>query len=125
NLHANLALLKLLHPLLLKSDAGRVVGVTSARARGNKPYWGAYGASKAAFEVLIGTYAEEQRDTAIKANLFDPGPTATPMRAEAMPGEDPSTITQPQSIAEWICDLLDPALDQTAELIVHPRPEGV
>jgi NAD(P)-dependent dehydrogenase (short-subunit alcohol dehydrogenase family) len=124
NLHANLALLKLIHPLLLKSDAGRVVGITSRAARVNKPFWGAYAASKAAFDVLVRTYAAEQEGNAIKANLLDPGPTATDMRAEAMPGEDPGTITKPESIAAWACDLLDPGLQTNAEIVVHPRPEN-
>ncbi|MEM9285720.1 MAG: SDR family NAD(P)-dependent oxidoreductase, partial [Pseudomonadota bacterium] len=81
NLHANLALLKLLDPLLLKSDAGRVVGITSRAARTHKPYWGAYAASKAAFDVLVRTYASEHEETKVRANPLDPGPTATDMRA--------------------------------------------
>ena len=125
NLHANLALLKLLDPLLLKSDAGRVVGVTSRAARTHKPYWGAYAASKAAFDVLVRTYASEHEETKVRANLLDPGPTATDMRANAMPGEDPATITQPKAIAEWVADLLDPATDKNAEIVVFPRPDGV
>ncbi|MEO1040940.1 MAG: SDR family NAD(P)-dependent oxidoreductase [Pseudomonadota bacterium] len=125
NLHANLALLKLLDPLLLNSDAGRVVGITSRAARTHKPYWGAYAASKAAFDVLVRTYASEHAETNVRANLLDPGPTATDMRANAMPGEDPSTITAPAKIAEWVANLLDPATDKTAEIVVYPRPDGV
>ncbi|MEM7739247.1 MAG: SDR family NAD(P)-dependent oxidoreductase [Pseudomonadota bacterium] len=125
NLHANLALLKLLDPLLLKSDAGRVVGVTSRAARTHKPYWGAYAASKAAFDALVQTYASEHVETNVRANLLDPGPTATDMRANAMPGEDPSTVTPPSKIAEWVVDLLDPLTDKTAEIVAYPRPEGV
>ncbi|MEO1659232.1 MAG: SDR family NAD(P)-dependent oxidoreductase [Pseudomonadota bacterium] len=125
NLHANLALLKLLDPLLLKSDAGRVVGVTSRAARTHRPYWGAYAASKAAFDVLVRTYASEHEETKVRANLLDPGPTATDMRANAMPGEDPATITPPSAIAQWVADLLDPSTEKTAEIVVYPRPSTV
>ncbi len=124
NLHANLALIKLLNPLLQSSEEPRVVGVSSRAARVFKPWWGTYAASKAAFEALIKTYAAEQRG-GLKANLIDPGPTATDMRAEAMPGEDPSTITPPEKIGERIADMLEPSFDQQGEVITFPRPDGV
>ncbi|GGY52316.1 SDR family NAD(P)-dependent oxidoreductase [Parvularcula lutaonensis] len=123
NLHANLALLKLLDPLLQKAGDARVVGVTSRAAHVFKPFWGTYAASKAAFEALVKTYAAEQRE-GLRANLIDPGPTATEMRAEAMPGEDPSTITPPEKIGERIADMLEPAFDQQGETVVFPRPDG-
>ena len=124
NLHANLALLKLLHPLLEGADAARVVGVTSRAAHVHKPFWGAYAASKAGFEALVWTYAAEQSNTSIKANLLDPGPTATAMRAEAMPGEDPASITPAEAIGERIADMLEATFDQNGEVVVFPRPEG-
>jgi NAD(P)-dependent dehydrogenase (short-subunit alcohol dehydrogenase family) len=123
NLHANLALLKLLDPLLQKSPDARVVGVTSRAARKIKPFWGAYAASKAAFDVLVQTYAAEQQGS-LRANLLDPGPTATSMRVEAMPGEDPSTITPPGVVGARIADMLEPGFDRQGETVAVPRPEG-
>lgn len=124
NLHANLALLKILDPLLQASETARVVGVSSRAARVFKPWWGPYAASKAAFEALVKTYAAEQRG-GLKANLLDPGPTATSMRAEAMPGEDPASITPPEKIGERIADMLEASFDQQGEVITFPRPDGV
>lgn len=124
NLHANLALIKLLNPLLQKSADARLVGVSSRAARVFKPFWGTYAASKAAFEALIKTYAAEQQG-GVKANLIDPGPTATDMRAQAMPGEDPSSITPPEVIGERIADMLEPGFGEQGETVVMPRPEGV
>lgn len=123
NLHANLALLKLLHPLVAKSDNARVVGVSSRAARVFKPFWGTYAVSKAAFEALIKTYAAEQQG-GVRANLIDPGPTATDMRAEAMPGEDPSTITRPEVIGEQIADMLEPTYEEQGQTVVMPRPDN-
>ncbi|MEM9837609.1 MAG: SDR family NAD(P)-dependent oxidoreductase [Pseudomonadota bacterium] len=125
NLHANLAMIQLLHPLLLKSDAGRLVAVTSRAARVSKPFWGAYAASKAALDVLVKTYAEEQAPGSVRANLLDPGPTATAMRKEAMPGEDPSTITPPEVIGERLADMVQTDYQETAGMVVMPRPDGV
>jgi NAD(P)-dependent dehydrogenase (short-subunit alcohol dehydrogenase family) len=123
NLHTNLALLKLLDPLLQKSENARVVGVTSRAARVVKPFWGAYAASKAAFDVLIQTYAAEQQG-GLRANLLDPGPTATSMRKEAMPGEDPATITPPEVVGARIADMLEPGFTGQGETVAVPRPDG-
>lgn len=124
NTHTNLFLLQALTPLLEKAEAPRVIGVTSRAARVHKPFWGAYAASKAAFEALMMTYAAEQKDGRIRTNLLDPGPTATDMRADAMPGEDPSTITPPEKIGERIADMLEAGFEENGETVVFPRPDG-
>ncbi|NRA31230.1 MAG: SDR family NAD(P)-dependent oxidoreductase [Parvularculaceae bacterium] len=124
NLHANLALIQLLHPLLSESDAGRIAAVSSRAARVFKPFWGPYAASKAALEALIQTYAAEQSEGTIKANLLDPGPTATAMRKEAMPGEDPATIHPPNLIGERLADMVEPTYTDNGDLVTIPRPNG-
>ena len=106
NVTANWALLAGLDPLLRASDAGRVVGITSSRARKHVPFWSVYGATKAAFEHLVLTYAAEREGSGVTANLFDPGPVATGMRAKAMPGEDQSALTQPDEVARLIADMV-------------------
>lgn len=124
NLHANLALLKLLHPLLAASDAGRVAAVTSRAGRVFRPFWGPYAVSKAALDALVQTYAAEQANSAIRTNLLDPGPTATDMRAEAMPGEDPETITPPEEVGERLADLMEPGERRNSEMVIVPRRDG-
>ncbi len=42
-------------------------------------------------------------------NLFDPGPVATRLRREAMPGEDASRLRQPADVAPALTALCDPA----------------
>ena len=51
-----------------------------------RAYWGWYGATKAAMHHLALSWAEEVRNTRCRVNLFDPGPVATRLRREAMPG---------------------------------------
>ena len=117
NVTANWALLAGLDPLLQASDAGRVVGVTSSRARKHVPFWSVYGATKAAFEHLVLTYAAERANGAVRANLFDPGPVATKMRAEAMPGEDQSALTQPGEVARVIAEMAGAAFEGTGKTV--------
>jgi len=107
NLLAPQALIATCDPLLRKSDAGRVVAVTSSVGATPRAYWGAYGASKAALETLALSYAEEvARLTSVRVAIVDPGATATVMRARAFPGEDPATIKQPREVGEAIAALL-------------------
>ncbi len=100
NLTANWRLIRSLDPLLRQSSAGRAIFVSSGVARDVRAYWGAYAVSKAALEMLVGIYAKENLQSAIRANLIDPGRTRTRMRAAAYPGEDPKTLPAPEDITE-------------------------
>jgi NAD(P)-dependent dehydrogenase (short-subunit alcohol dehydrogenase family) len=101
NVTANWRLIRTLDPLLRRSDAGRVIFVTSSGvANSGRAYWAPYSVSKAALETLAKTYANETQDSPIKVNLIDPGATATSMRAEAYPGEDQSALKTAEEVAE-------------------------
>lgn len=106
NVTANWRLIRSLDPLLRTSDSGRALFLTSNAARTFKPYWGSYSVSKAALEALVLTYAAETSISPVKVNLVDPGPTHTAMRAQAMPGENPSELHKPADIVNSIIDLL-------------------
>jgi NAD(P)-dependent dehydrogenase (short-subunit alcohol dehydrogenase family) len=107
NLLANQALIAGFDPLLRKSEAGRVIAVTSSVGRHPRAYWGAYGASKAALEALVLSYGEEVKNLApLKVAIVDPGATATAMRERAFPGEDPATLKPPSAVAEAVVDML-------------------
>ncbi len=117
NVHANQRLIRSLDAVLRQSDAGRAIFVTSGAAAGEKPFWAAYGASKAALDTLVKTYAEETRKTNLRVNLISPGPVATQMRAAAYPGEDPADLTQPDELAGLFVDLADPACVRHGEAV--------
>jgi NAD(P)-dependent dehydrogenase (short-subunit alcohol dehydrogenase family) len=118
NLTANWRLLRSLDPLLQRSDAGRVLFVTSGAARKHTPFWGAYAISKAALESLALTYAAECEGGPIKVNLINPGPMRTAMRRKAMPGEDPDTLPAPEDMAGKVVEMLSPSWDSN-ETIIH------
>ncbi len=108
NLTANWRLIRAFHPLLLKSDAGRSIFTTSGAARAAFAYWGAYAVSKAGLEMLVRTYAAECEKTKLRTNLIDPGVVATRLRAQAFPGEDPSTLAKPEDVTELFVELAQP-----------------
>jgi NAD(P)-dependent dehydrogenase (short-subunit alcohol dehydrogenase family) len=121
NVTANWRLIRDFDPLLRQSDGGRVLMMSSAVARLNRPYWGPYAITKAALEMLTFTYAAECNGTRVKANAYNPGPTRTKMRAEAMPGEDPMTLPTPEDLAPSILELLSPACMKNGELVASRR----
>jgi len=113
NVLATQALLANFDPLLRRSEAGRVIGLTSSVGASPRAYWGAYGASKAAFDNLLACYAQEvERISETRVAIVDPGATRTQMRARAYPGEDPETVKPPELVAERIVMLLTEDFDQ-------------
>ena len=118
NVTANWRLIRTLDPLLRRSDAGRVIFVTSSGvANSGRAYWAPYSVSKAALETLAKTYANETQDSPIKVNLIDPGATATSMRAEAYPGEDQSALKTAEEVAERFVALAMPDWTETGRVV--------
>jgi len=105
NISANWQLIRCMDALLKRSQAGRAVFLTSGVAHMGRAYWGPYAASKAALEVLVRTYAAECATTAVRANLFAPGPTRTRMYATAFPGIDQLAVPAPEEVAKAILPL--------------------
>jgi NAD(P)-dependent dehydrogenase (short-subunit alcohol dehydrogenase family) len=107
NVLATQALLANFEPLLKRSEGARVIGVTSWIGQNPRAYWGAYGATKAAFDNLLSAYAQEvQNISNTRVAIVDPGKTRTQMRARAYPGEDPATVKPPEVVGERIAALV-------------------
>jgi NAD(P)-dependent dehydrogenase (short-subunit alcohol dehydrogenase family) len=107
NVSAQAALIAAFDPMLRQSKRARVIGITSSVGRKPRAYWGLYGASKAAFEVLVTAYGEEmERISNIRTAIVDPGATRTKMRERAYPGEDPASVKEPSVVAERILALV-------------------
>jgi NAD(P)-dependent dehydrogenase (short-subunit alcohol dehydrogenase family) len=106
NLTSQAAIIGAFDPMLRKAENARVIGLTSSVGATPRAYWGAYGASKAAFDMLLGSYAEETRNIGrVKVAIVDPGATRTVMRARAFPGEDPASVKEPASVGARIAEL--------------------
>jgi NAD(P)-dependent dehydrogenase (short-subunit alcohol dehydrogenase family) len=116
NLTANWHLIRHMDALLRKSDAGRAVFLTSGAAANPRAYRGLYATSKAGLEALARVYADETKSTAVRVNIFNPGPTRTKMRAAVMPGEDPMTLPTPDVVAATIVPLCLPTFTETGKL---------
>jgi NAD(P)-dependent dehydrogenase (short-subunit alcohol dehydrogenase family) len=122
NVTATWRLIRTCERLLLASEAGRAVFVTSAATTRPTAYWGAYGATKAAMEHLALSWAGETRQTRLRINLFDPGVVATRLRAAAMPGENPDSLARPEDVAPDLADLCEPTETRHGDVVRRLQP---
>ncbi|CCA93808.1 MULTISPECIES: SDR family oxidoreductase [unclassified Novosphingobium] len=107
NVLATQALIANFDPLLRKSADARVIGMTTTVAGQPRAFWGAYGATKAAFEVLLDCYGQETAKLSkIRVAIVNPGATRTAMRARAYPGEAPASVKPPEVVADRMVALL-------------------
>ena len=112
NVSAQAAMLAAFDAMLRKADRASVIGLTSSVGRAPRAYWGAYGASKAAFETLLEAYGDENaRISGIRTAIVDPGATRTRMRANAYPGEDPDTVKDASVVGDRIAELVIDGFD--------------
>ncbi|MBC7800260.1 MAG: oxidoreductase, partial [Gemmatimonadaceae bacterium] len=61
----------------------------------------------------------ESATTNLRVNLFDPDVVATRMRADAMPGEDPTTLAKPADVAPSLADLCEPGEMRQGQRVVY------
>ena len=107
NVLATQALLANFDPLLKRAEAARVIGLTSSVGETPRAYWSAYGSTKAAFDNLLESYAQEvEKISGVRVAIIDPGATRTAMRAKAYPGDDPQTVKPPQAVGSRLVELL-------------------
>jgi short-subunit dehydrogenase len=84
----------------------KIVNIASTAGITARPGWVAYAASKAAVVSLSQTLSEELAGTGVRIYTISPGRTATELRHKLAPEEDPSTIMQPDAVADVIAMLV-------------------
>ena len=107
NVLANQAMIASFDPLLRRAEKADIIGVTSSVGDEPRAFWGGYGASKAAFDTLLGAYADETEYAGkLRVQIVDPGATRTRMRQLAFPGEEPASLKAPEVVASAIVEQL-------------------
>jgi NAD(P)-dependent dehydrogenase (short-subunit alcohol dehydrogenase family) len=91
----------------LAAARGTVLAVSSDAAVEHYEGWGAYGASKAALDHLVGTFASEH--PSLRWYAVDPGDMRTAMHQAAFPGEDISDRPLPETVVPALLRLLEAA----------------
>ncbi|HTG78795.1 MAG TPA: SDR family NAD(P)-dependent oxidoreductase, partial [Sphingomicrobium sp.] len=74
NVFASQAMIAAFDPLLRRAEKANVIGITSSVGGEPRAFWGGYGASKAAFDTLLGAYADETAHAGrLRVQIIDPG----------------------------------------------------
>jgi len=92
----------------MRNTGGKILNVASTAGMTPRPGWLSYASSKAALISMSDTLAAELSEYGIMVYCVSPGRCATALRRRLAPEEDPSTIMQPEEVAEVIAGLMDP-----------------
>lgn len=128
---------KMAIPLLRAAGSGVILQVSSSVGRTGRGTWGPYAVSKHGVEGLSETLADELKADNVVSVTVNPGGTATDMRAEAYPDEDPATLPSAAEVASTFLmlagrlttaqsgrrynsrDLMDPGVGEDPHLWPH------
>ena len=102
NAVSNHRLIRSFEALLKKGNNPKAIFLTSSLVANPKPFWGAYSVSKAMLEHIVKIWALENKNNNLSISLIDPGIIDTPMRRQAMPGENSKILRKPQEVAKLI-----------------------
>ena len=108
NLTAAFVLTQACLPMLKQAPDPSIIFTSSGVGRVGKAYWGAYAVSKFATEGLSQVLANENRESRLRVNCVNPGPTRTGLRLEAYPAEDRDALKGPEDILATYIYLLGP-----------------
>ncbi len=92
----------------MKRRGGKILNVASTAGMTPRPGWLSYASSKASVIAMSQTLTDELAEYDIKVYCISPGRCATKLRRKLAPDEDPSTIMQPEEVADVINKLIDP-----------------
>jgi len=100
----------LLGPLSASARSGKsatVINVSSDAARTAYAGWGAYGASKAALDLMSRVWSEEMTQWGVRFLSLDPGDMDTRLHALAVPDADRESLRHPDEVArDWVSRLV-------------------
>lgn len=92
----------------MRTTGGKILNVASTAGMTPRPGWLSYASSKASIIAMSQTLTAELAEYGIKVYCVSPGRCATKLRTRLAPDEDPTTIMQPEEVAEVVCNLMNP-----------------
>jgi NAD(P)-dependent dehydrogenase (short-subunit alcohol dehydrogenase family) len=104
NVRATGLLIPMIEPLLRAAPAGTALFLDDPRA--GAPFFGAYGATKAAQIALARSWQAETRRTGPRVLVEGVAPLPTATRARFFPGEDRSKLADPREEAARLAGLI-------------------
>jgi NAD(P)-dependent dehydrogenase (short-subunit alcohol dehydrogenase family) len=116
NLVSNYRLLRSFHPLFLASSKPRALIISKNINHSGSQYWGAYNSTMLALNNLIKTYANENKQTSLKINLFEPPLLESNFINTTSPGEDKKNLVELNKVVARIISCLGENIIETGEI---------
>ena len=116
NLISNYRLLRSFHPLFLASSKPRALIISKNINHTASQYWGAYNTTMSALNNLIRTYANENKRTNIKINLFEPPLLESNFLNTTSPGEDKKNLVELNKVVTRIVSCIGENIIETGEM---------
>jgi NAD(P)-dependent dehydrogenase (short-subunit alcohol dehydrogenase family) len=113
---SNYRLLRSFHPLFLASSKPRALIISKNINHTSNQYWGAYNTTMSALNNLIRTYANENKRTNIKINLFEPPLIESNFLNITSPGEDKKNLIELNKVVTRIISCLGENIIETGEM---------
>ena len=107
NLVSNYRLLRSFHPLFLSSDMARILIISKNVSELGDQYWGSYNTAMLGLNNLVKTYANENKNTNIKINLFQPPLLESNFLNTIYPGESKKNLVDLKDVVSRIISYVD------------------
>ena len=104
------------HPLFLASSKPRALIISKNINHSGIQYWGAYNSTMLALNNLIKTYANENKQTSLKINLFEPPLLESNFINTTSPGEDKKNLIELNKVVTRIISCLGENIIETGEI---------
>ena len=116
NLISNYRLLRSFHPLFIAADKARILIVSKNISEMGSQYWGSYNTAMLGLNNLIKTYANENKNSNIKINLFEPPLIESNFINITSPGVDKRNLIKLEIVVDRILSYLNEDIFETGKM---------
>ena len=116
NLIANFRILRSFHPLFLSSDNARILIISKNILTLGNQYWGSYNSIMLALNNLIKTYANENKTSNLKINLFEPPLIESNFANITSPGENNKNMRELNQVVRKILYYVNEDISESGQI---------
>ena len=117
NLIANFRILRSFHPLFLTSNNAKILIISKKISTLGNQYWGSYNSIMLALNNLVKTYANENKTSNLKINLFEPPLIESNFVNMTSPGESKKNMLELDLVVRKILYYVDEDIAESGEIL--------
>ena len=116
NLIANFRILRSFHPLFLTSNNAKILIISKKISTLGNQYWGSYNSIMLALNNLVKTYANENKTSNLKINLFEPPLIESNFVNITSPGENKKNMYELDLVARKIVYYVNEDISESGKI---------